>query len=330
MLGLAVASILLLACAPEGEVDGEGWPDAGEAAEVPGDARLGPEGISTNGISTNGISTNGISTNGIPINNQTLEGVALGGATLGAQALGGVTLTATVFSATLPDGGALSGDQIVGASFLGELTNGNTKKLRVDARVQLSGAGAGLSAYEVTYNTSSGRKHLCGLDASGQPVLAVPVMGTWNYGQGVPGGGAFTPSATHFTFACRGAAIAKCVELGYRPWQAAPGGGTLQNHLAACTRALRADYCGDGTSWTVDGTTINLYDAAGVQADTESWGFEAEWTANGARFITGGSGARYTLVGGATPPCLSTLLSPSAGNAAHFSSGTLLMTEYVH
>ncbi|HEU4408415.1 MAG TPA: ADYC domain-containing protein [Polyangiaceae bacterium] len=35
---------------------------------------------------------------------------------------------------------------------------------------------------------------------------------------------------------------------------------TLQNHLVACTRMLRADDCGDGTSYTVNGTTINLYD----------------------------------------------------------------------
>ncbi|HEU4406265.1 MAG TPA: hypothetical protein VFS43_13455 [Polyangiaceae bacterium] len=45
---------------------------------------------------------------------------------------------------------------------------------------------------------------------------AIAMMGTWNYGQGVAGGGSFTPSASSFTFARRRTAIAKCVELHLR------------------------------------------------------------------------------------------------------------------
>jgi ADYC domain/GLTT repeat (6 copies) len=342
-LVLAVAPIVLLACADEPSVDG----NVDDRPEAPNDVGLEPEGVSTNGvstngvstngISTNGVSTNGISTNGIQINGQTLTAVSLSGAALGLVPFESVSLDATVFSGTLATGVAASGDAFVGASFVGELSNGATKKLRVDARTPLSGSSAGLSAYEVSYYTVFGvKKHLCGLDPTGAPVLAIPVQGSWNYKQGVPGGGAFTPDANRFTFACRGAAIAKCVELGYRPWQAAPGGGTLEGHLAACTRALRADYCGDGKSWTVNGTSINIYDGAGVQNDTESWGFEAEWTADGARFMNQGPAARYSLVSSVAPGCASQLAASltvdtvASFNPSNFSTGTLLVTEYQH
>ena len=47
-------------------------------------------------------------------------------------------------------------------------------------------------------------------------------------------------------------------------------------------RMIRADYCGDGTSWTVNGRTIDLYDGLGINVDTSAWTFEAEWTPSGA------------------------------------------------
>jgi hypothetical protein len=81
------------------------------------------------------------------------------------------------------------------------------------------------------------------------------------------------------TFACRDAALAKCVEWGYYPWDPA-----LREHHQACTRMVRADYCGDGTAHTIYGTPVHVLDQVGVQgADPEQqYVVEAEWGPNGA------------------------------------------------
>ena len=85
------------------------------------------------------------------------------------------------------------------------------------------------------------------------------------------------------TVACRGAALAKCVEWGYRPWDTRSG-VSLHAYHQACTRAVRADYCGDGTPHTKNGTQIHVKDPLGVQkADpNKPYGVEAEWGPDGA------------------------------------------------
>lgn len=72
------------------------------------------------------------------------------------------------------------------------------------------------------------------------------------------------------------AAEAKCDGFGY---------GALPDHHAACVRMIRADYCGDGESWTQDGTEINLYDSLGINTDSADWSVDAEWTPAGARCV---------------------------------------------
>jgi hypothetical protein len=90
----------------------------------------------------------------------------------------------------------------------------------------------------------------------------------------------------------------------------------------ACTRALRADYCGDGTSFTADGTTISVADVFGIRIGTAGWPFEAEWTASGARCA-----ARLRIPSLGQPACWSALQQPGCGASSHFQSGTLLMTQ---
>ena len=84
---------------------------------------------------------------------------------------------------------------------------------------------------------------------------------------------------------CRGAVLAKCTEFGYRRWATATrcslGSGCSDVALApihqACTRMMRADYCGDGMPNTVDGHPIDIYDALGVNVEEEpKWKFEAD------------------------------------------------------
>jgi hypothetical protein len=305
--------------------------DAG--APEPETAEAASAVVEANGISLNGHSLNGHSLNGHSLNGHSLNGHSLNGATLGGVALGALSLHGTRFRLA-DDGDDDDSDSddfsIVGTRMLGILDTGETITTRIDSMTKDSAPGSDVRQYGVSYRADGAWNPLCGLDAAGAQVLAIPLAGRWDNHQGVAGGAAKIEDPTAFTFACAGHALAKCVELGYEPWSkvkvCAPGQGCQKKSLApyhqACTRMLRADYCGNGTSYTVDGTLINLYDSVGIQADTESWNLEAEWTEGGARCM-----ARRRLSSTAVPTCQATLQSASCGASSHFSTGTLLMNE---
>ncbi|HEU4727060.1 MAG TPA: ADYC domain-containing protein [Kofleriaceae bacterium] len=157
--------------------------------------------------------------------------------------------------------------------------------------------------------------YACG-KAGDSPIPAIAIGGQWDYQQGVPGGGRKLieqSSASYnrqITFGCTNGAIGKCVDTaGYKPWALAKlecsGSGpgfhcqqpTKELLHEACVRMVRADYCGDGMSHTVNGVDIDLWDQSQVNtmspySQTSSnggvpFGHEAEWTANGARCLSG-------------------------------------------
>ncbi len=245
-------------------------------------------------VSGNGMSLNGMSLNGMSLNGSQLAGVT--------------------------SGGPVSGTGLVGATIVGQLSNGDPLSLRIDAAGALAAPNADVWAYEVSFLADGGWHPLCGNDAGGAPIKAIPLWGTWNYAAGVPGGGSWSASSSDFTLSCRGAALAKCVEFGYKPWQTVDG-TSLRDHHLACTRMLRADYCGDGTSWTANGTPINLYDALGIQSDEASWQVDAEWTADGAICT---NNIRDFQPG--SPSCVEELDDPDCGE--DFSGGALVINEY--
>jgi hypothetical protein len=113
---------------------------------------------------------------------------------------------------------------------------------------------------------------------------ALAVQGVWDET------GARRDVEGRFTFACETGAIAKCIDWGYKPW-AHQDGRSLQDLHQACTRMVRADYCGDGHSHTRENTPIDLYDdlqlltrttQASRAWDPEQATFEAAWTPEGA------------------------------------------------
>jgi hypothetical protein len=122
--------------------------------------------------------------------------------------------------------------------------------------------------------------------------------------------GGYTPSAG-FTIACRDVgAVAKCIDrMGYKPWRTAtrctPSGTcadvSLAPYLEACVRMVRADYCGDGTTHTSNGTAIDVIDNVGLQSrdPAQDWFPEAQWSPTGAvcmsnyRIINPATGAPY-------------------------------------
>ena len=71
---------------------------------------------------------------------------------------------------------------------------------------------------------------------------------------------------------------------GYKPWKTRADGTPLWDLHQACTRMLRADYCGDGTPHTRDGTPVDVYDTVGIQSPQpgSELSFEAGWRADGA------------------------------------------------
>jgi hypothetical protein len=237
----------------------------------------------------NGISPNGISPNGTPI----------GVAGLGAP---------------------LTGAGIVGSTWTGYLSDGTTTTLRIDEALQGTGANIDVWSYRLSISAAGTWRPLC-IDPAGNPIFADSVPGSWNLAQGAPGGGSYHPETAEFTLACRGSAIAKCVELGYKPWI---GHGS---ELAACVRALRADYCGDGTPYTVNGTLVNIYDGAGIQSDGAEWDPEAEWTPNGASCISKKKEARFSQVAYERPWCYPHTLESKNSCGTEFTSSVAIITE---
>jgi hypothetical protein len=243
---------------------------------------IGDNGVSLNGVSLNGVSLNGVSLNGVSLNGVSLNGVSLNGVSLNGVSLNGVSLNGTDF---------------IGAEFQVALSNGASSTVRIDSMSTLTAPNDDVYTYRLSIAADGGSAALC----DGGDAVAVP--GAWNTTTG-----AWT--AENFSFACRGSSVAKCLELGYKTWYG------FGDHHHACVRMLRADYCGDGVSHTVTGTPINLYDNAGVQADTESWLLDGEWSPDGALCFN-------NYRGGSMPSC-STKYSTSCGS---FASGALLMNE---
>lgn len=258
-----------------------------------------------------------------------LAAVQAGGAGAAPRVSGEAWLDGTELRARTPKG-ERRGQAFVGAELRAGLDDGSVALVRIESVERSDRPGfEDVFRYVVSIPTAEGRAYLCGTDDQNRPVRAVPLQGRWKTGGASGPGPVADPRA--FTFACEGAALAKCVYLGYRPWRGAvrrcDAAGRCRDFPLAelhqtCTRILRADYCGDGESHTVDGMRVNLYDAAGIQTDTEDWAVEAEWTASGARCL------RRTRLGEPPPPaCAARLGLPECGNPRHLGAEALLITE---
>jgi ADYC domain len=126
------------------------------------------------------------------------------------------------------------------------------------------------------------------------------VGGAWNER------GAHTSEPGTVTYSCGSGVIAKCAGWGYTPWTVGDA-----NHQA-CTRLARADYCGDGNSWTMERTPIGLVDALGIRVSPvdDRYSFEASWGPDGAVCV---NQTRYAVTDGkgneVRPSCLAALPS---------------------
>ena len=218
----------------------------------------------------------------------------------------------------LVGGSEFSAPDFLNVRFTGVLDNGSTVTLRVEGITQGSGADQDVWSYQVTYQEPmTGQWYPICPGADGTPQGAIALENRWDYRQGVAGGGSKIYDTSSFTFACEGGALGKCVKFGFAPWRSV-NGVSLEEHHQACTRMVRADFCGNGTSYTVNGNLINLYDSLGIQKDTEAWVPEAEWTTDGASCF--GSQTRATT----TIQCGEKLVTTCATS---FSAKTLMISE---
>jgi ADYC domain len=119
-------------------------------------------------------------------------------------------------------------------------------------------------------------------DRSGKPAaLCAPDADGRSLGFPVPDGHG------GFDLTCTSGAIGKCIRWGYRPWDEQPRGPPLQAMHRACVHMTRADYGGDGSSATRDGTMISVCDRFGVQpcGPDSPVAFEAAWGVEGATCV---------------------------------------------
>jgi hypothetical protein len=282
-------------------------------------------------VVTNGNSLNGNSLNGNSLNGNSLNGTALG-STLASISLKGVSLEDgpldyTLLAGTVFVGGNsedfYSGTDFIGAHFVATTDNGSTVTVRIDGIRHEPWPDNDVWEYFVSYHAAlQDEWHPFCADAAGKPIPAIPVNGRWNQSQGVRGGGAKIADPNAFTFSCKGlGAIAKCVfPIGYKPWRW-HNGHLLDRWHQACVRLIRADFCGTGRAYTVNGQRVNLYDGIGIQKDTENWLLEAEWDENGARCFNPVNRSHSFV------PCFADRALAVCGLPLNFKLGALLMNE---
>jgi len=125
-------------------------------------------------------------------------------------------------------------------------------------------------------------REFCDPSADGT-IAGFPLAGLWT------SDGRHEHSSSSLTITCTSGAIGKCARLGYKPWREV-GGESLWDYHQACVRAIRADYGGDGTGHTRNGTLVDIFDRLRIQPpEPDPLGpaleFEAAWGVDGAACV---------------------------------------------
>ena len=285
---ILVAALGALACAP--------GDDAGDPAD------LTPRAWEDNGFRLNGFRLNGFRLNGFRLNGGDLVGA--GGESIAITSLKLANDTSIpirwIYEGELKgysvQTGVVSGAALNGAKLHFEVDEAGSYHNRMLKIVSVTPPGASpLWLYDVDIKESIGAWEPLCVDAQGVRQQVILIDDLWDPATGdrvrpLPDGAV--------TFACVDAAIGKCAQWGYVPWGENPSGDLAEYHQA-CTRAARADYCGDGISHTVDGTEIHVLDQIGVESAAPGGGFviEAEWGPDGATCLDpeGARGAGETI-----------------------------------
>jgi hypothetical protein len=230
-------------------------------------------------VEDNGIEGNGIASNGLRINGLRINGFLTG---LVESLLSQLNQLEFQSGSLLRAWHALSGTWRVGAQLNGMTFNidfevdgtPHTGQMRIVSVTQ-SSTQPDVYFYNIQSNNSGTWVSAC-FDGAGNPTEAIAIQGNFDSATGA------RTSDIGLTWACRGAAIAKAVEWGFRPW-ATVDGTLLKNHHQTAVRMIRADYCGNGEHHTANGNPIDIEDTKRVQTfDSLTWPVEAAWGPTGA------------------------------------------------
>ena len=119
--------------------------------------------------------------------------------------------------------------------------------------------------------------------------------------------GVVTADETVGFLGCASGAIGKAGLWGYPPWVSPYGSLTGIQQLQAASRAVRADFCGNGTSHTADGTPLQVRDRFFPAFDDALEASEAIWGSNGSACVVTddrlGSGVSEDCGGVLTEDC---------------------------
>ncbi|MDC0667878.1 ADYC domain-containing protein [Nannocystis radixulma] len=262
-----------------------------------GDGACGCDEVEARSAQVNGALLNGALLNGALLNGALLNGALLNGPNgpsdhiqlkkINVQGEGvadDARLEGSALVVTSQQGEELAGNALDDAKLHFEVKEGGTtrqKMLKILDVEQLA-PGSDVWLFDVSLKVDSGGWGPLCLDKAGEPTQAILLTEVWNPGTG----GRIAPTAESVTFACRDTALAKCVEWGYKPWLA-----DLREVHQACTRLVRADYCGDGVAHTQQGTVIHVLDQLGIQDvdPTHPFVVEAEWGPEGAVCLNAGN-----------------------------------------
>ncbi|HEX3759585.1 MAG TPA: ADYC domain-containing protein [Kofleriaceae bacterium] len=268
-----------------------------------------------------GTQLQGVQLQGTQAQGMTLVGFQYAGATLGGTALDNVHVAEGELVAD-QGGTTLHGAALVGAHVWAQAHNPANPASTALVEYRITAVEAEAAKYDPTstggtyvytleqnVDGTGSWQSACLADADGKHV-AIPLTATWDdHGNRVA-------SSSLFTFGCTTGAVAKCYRWGYRPWVTSYG--DLAAVHWACTRVARADYCGNGTPHTRDGTTINVWDGLPSPGPIETRGtpplgmlFEAGWDTGGAVCF---SHARWLLDGPLIAlGCPGRLIAPALG-----------------
>ncbi|MDC0671273.1 ADYC domain-containing protein [Nannocystis radixulma] len=232
-----------------------------------------------NGLELNGPLMNGMRMNGMRMNGMRMNGMRMNGMRMNTSELNNFAITSGSLISALLDSIQRSGADLVDAEydFDYEITPGSYehKKLKIAGVVQ-SSTDADIYFNDVRYQVDASTwDYLC-RDGASNPTEAIALNFAWDESNGTR---LEYPDA--FTWACRGAALAKAVEWGYAPWRTASSTSLKDAHQAA-VRMIRADYCGNGTTHTVNGNPIDVSDRWSIQTPGTVWPVEAKWGPDGA------------------------------------------------
>jgi hypothetical protein len=249
------------------------------------------ENLTTSETQQFGVNMQGVNMQGVNMQGVNMQGFELGNATLTGNSLANLHVEKGELVANR-GATTLRGTQLNNVHLFADGTgpNGN-----VVVEYRVNGIQAEVSSYDPTHTGNTYLYTLeqwvddtgtwepaCSPDYDGRRV-AIPVTGIFNaHGDRVE-------SSTQFTMGCTTGVIAKCYRWGYRPWLTGYGADMTEMHWT-CTRLARADYCGNGTPHTHDGTQVNVWDTLPYPGPIQKHGFlpplgmlfEAGWSTSGA------------------------------------------------